>query len=343
LLPKENPVTTLAKVAANRANAQLSTGPRTAAGKAASARNAVRHGLLSAAPVVAGEDPVAWERHRAEVSASLGPVGAMEQQLAARAALLLWRLARVARFEAATVSAGLDAALLPRPPADDPLGAFRATREEAPRKGLAKARREATAARKAAGRLKPQLEYLAALPGRPDDEAVPAEVAVGVLDAAYQVLFNYELSGDPPVVEGKAFLAKLGRSEKTAGRVPWTAGLVRRGLAVYAALAEEPADWLAAEAHKQLSAEVRRQARTRRQRERLAAGLAERGRRQAVWRAADELIPRPGVDDRVARYEAHLSRQLSATLRELERLQALRAGRPALPAADAAVAAGPAG
>ena len=33
------------KLAANRANARLSTGPRTAAGKAHSARNAVRHGL----------------------------------------------------------------------------------------------------------------------------------------------------------------------------------------------------------------------------------------------------------------------------------------------------------
>jgi hypothetical protein len=35
------------KLAANRANARASTGPRTAAGKASSARNAVRHGLCS--------------------------------------------------------------------------------------------------------------------------------------------------------------------------------------------------------------------------------------------------------------------------------------------------------
>jgi hypothetical protein len=37
------------KLAANRANARASTGPRTAARKARSARNAVRHGLCSKA------------------------------------------------------------------------------------------------------------------------------------------------------------------------------------------------------------------------------------------------------------------------------------------------------
>lgn len=199
-------MTTLAKVAANRANAKLSTGPRTPAGKAAAARNAVRHGLLSAAPVVAGEDPAAWDRHMADVSASLAPVGAVEQQLAARAALLLWRLARVARFEAAAVTAGVDAALLPRPPADDLLGGFRPAAEDATAKALSRARREAAAARKAAADLKPRVAYLAALPERPDDEA---DVAVGVLEAAYDALFHYELTGDPPSVGGKSFLARL--------------------------------------------------------------------------------------------------------------------------------------
>ena len=37
-----------AQIAANRANAQLSTGPRTEEGKAASSRNAYRHGLFAA-------------------------------------------------------------------------------------------------------------------------------------------------------------------------------------------------------------------------------------------------------------------------------------------------------
>ncbi len=37
------------KASANRANAQHSTGPRTAKGKAASSLNALRHGILSQA------------------------------------------------------------------------------------------------------------------------------------------------------------------------------------------------------------------------------------------------------------------------------------------------------
>ncbi|HEY7615839.1 MAG TPA: hypothetical protein VH744_03475, partial [Terriglobales bacterium] len=40
---------TLAQIAANRANAQLSTGPRTEAGKAAVAQNRATHGLSGAA------------------------------------------------------------------------------------------------------------------------------------------------------------------------------------------------------------------------------------------------------------------------------------------------------
>src|SRR5205823_1343931 len=40
-----------------------------------------------------------WLRHQAGVLASLAPAGYLERALAARAAALLWRLQRVARFE----------------------------------------------------------------------------------------------------------------------------------------------------------------------------------------------------------------------------------------------------
>jgi hypothetical protein len=48
---------TPAQIAANRANAQKSTGPRTAEGKAASRLNALKHGLDAESLIIPGEDP----------------------------------------------------------------------------------------------------------------------------------------------------------------------------------------------------------------------------------------------------------------------------------------------
>lgn len=104
-----------AKLAANRRNAAKSTGPKSATGKALAKYNAVRHGALTAAPLVPGEDAAAWESHRAGVAASLGPAGALEAALADRVALALWRLARLARAEALTAAADIADAVLPNP------------------------------------------------------------------------------------------------------------------------------------------------------------------------------------------------------------------------------------
>jgi hypothetical protein len=76
------------------------SGPKTATGKAAVAQNAVTHGIFSQEPVVKDvESREEWEQHRQDIINSLAPVGALERTLAERAALLLWRQARVARFE----------------------------------------------------------------------------------------------------------------------------------------------------------------------------------------------------------------------------------------------------
>ena len=86
---------------ANRRNAQKSTGPKTEAGKAASSRNALCHGLTAEFLVLLpDEDGDAFERLRGGVIADLAPAGALQEVLAERAAVLLWRLDRVARMEA---------------------------------------------------------------------------------------------------------------------------------------------------------------------------------------------------------------------------------------------------
>jgi len=53
---------TAAQIAANRANAQHSTGPRTPEGKTASSMNALKHGADAASVVIPGEDPAQYDR-----------------------------------------------------------------------------------------------------------------------------------------------------------------------------------------------------------------------------------------------------------------------------------------
>ena len=52
---------TLAQLEANRANAQRSTGPRSAEGKSVSRFNALKHGVDAASIALPGEDPAAYQ------------------------------------------------------------------------------------------------------------------------------------------------------------------------------------------------------------------------------------------------------------------------------------------
>lgn len=85
---------------ANRANALKSTGPTSIEGKAVVRLNATRHGLLSSAPVMAGEDAEEYAEFCAQMQNDLKPVGILETQLAQRMAGALWRLRRLSHIEA---------------------------------------------------------------------------------------------------------------------------------------------------------------------------------------------------------------------------------------------------
>jgi hypothetical protein len=92
-------MTTEARVIANRLNAQKSTGPRTAEGKAAVAQNAVKHGLSAQCDVIRGEDQEEFEQYREEMFWELNPVGTMQSRLAERIVSLAWRLRRAERIQ----------------------------------------------------------------------------------------------------------------------------------------------------------------------------------------------------------------------------------------------------
>jgi hypothetical protein len=87
---------TARQIEANRRNAQKSTGPRTAEGKAASRMNALRHGLAS---VHVHENAAEFQEFRASLVQTWMPANAKEMMLVDLIADGWWRMARSNRYE----------------------------------------------------------------------------------------------------------------------------------------------------------------------------------------------------------------------------------------------------
>src|SRR6185369_8335723 len=88
------------QIEANQANALMSTGPRTAAGKARASRNARKHGLLSREVVAETERRRDFEAFREALEAHVQPVGTLEAVLLDRVVCCAWRLRRAMHIEA---------------------------------------------------------------------------------------------------------------------------------------------------------------------------------------------------------------------------------------------------
>jgi hypothetical protein len=93
------------QIAANRANAKRSTGPKTNAGKVQSCKNAWKHGLTAKTLVINGENPKNFELLRADYEAQFKPRNALQFELVERLAVTAWRLRRIPAFEAALIEA----------------------------------------------------------------------------------------------------------------------------------------------------------------------------------------------------------------------------------------------
>ena len=106
-----------AQIAANRANAARSTGPRTARGKARSSRNAFKHGTFArkygafAATLLADDSKADLVELRESYIASFQPANARQTFLVAQMALADWRLQRLSALEAHIVDSHHEAAL----------------------------------------------------------------------------------------------------------------------------------------------------------------------------------------------------------------------------------------
>lgn len=287
------------KIEANRRNALKSTGPRTPEGKARASRNNLRHGVLVAGPVIREmERTEEWDAHLEGVRTSLAPVGYLEEVLVDRAALLLWRMGRVARFERDALTAGVETV-------EKRLQeTARRAMEWVDPEDLKEKLDRATRADRVFSRLQ----------DAPEDEKVEREDAEAVLHyleedsgpALEDAEGNYRVVSIPGVPDD---------DDERGDFDAWTMGLLRGGLAAYGKATGRTAGGAASSTWGTAS------------REKETAGKALRDYRATVERKrAESLLLDETVMDRVLRYETTMERAFLRTLHELQRLQAVRAG-----------------
>jgi len=99
-------MSTPAQIAANRANAQLSTGPATADGRAKSSLNAVKTGLTGRTVLLPGDDAAAYQAHVTSFFARYEPATDEERNLVQSLADTEWRLLRIPALEMGIYAVG---------------------------------------------------------------------------------------------------------------------------------------------------------------------------------------------------------------------------------------------
>jgi hypothetical protein len=95
-----------AKLAANRANAQLSTGPTSAEGKSKSSLNAVKTALTGRTVLLPTDDAEAYEQHLRAYDKEFKPMTPRETELVQSVADSSWRLHRIPTLELAIYARG---------------------------------------------------------------------------------------------------------------------------------------------------------------------------------------------------------------------------------------------
>ena len=280
-------------------------GPATQEGKEVVKWNATQHGIRSPAPVVPGvEKAEEWEEHRDGVLESLSPVGHLEFVLAERVALLLWRLHRVIRYETESLA-------LFQEQAEDDL---------ADRRRFASRVLGAAHPEEVRGNLKmarSDYRLLKRFPKLDDAKHLSSLDADTILWAVMEVTDR--------VAEGEAAPEDLLEEISIPG-VPedtqewedyddWTAGAVRAGIGAIATATEENPEELLEVA----TDSARRSIVGKEQ-------ASEQVQRDLGRMSRERLLPDEKTLEKVARYEAHLSRGLYKALHELEALQVRRSG-----------------
>jgi hypothetical protein len=291
MIPNEEVVVTkgsLKQVESNRRNARRSTGPRTAAGKAASRMNAVKHGILSGMVVVRGlriqEHEEEYEALRKRCFESLAPEGPVEEMLVERVVMTQWRLRRAVLAETGEIALSVDGGLRRREDRQPlPLGVFASPFQD-PAVQMEKTTQG--------------LEYLTAvLKSVRRDVERDGELTEATCESTRKWFIN-QPNAITRALEGfreKQSASVEGLSEEEAKEIRPQPVLmfIDEKLEEYARLSE--------------------------QRE-------ERENKDEWARQAADVLPSAKVLDKILRYEGALERQLYRALLQLERLQRRREG-----------------
>jgi hypothetical protein len=276
-------------------------GPVTEEGKEVVRWNATRHGIRSPAPVVPGVEKVEhWEEHRAGILESLSPEGHLELVLAERVALLSWRLHRVTRYETETIA-------LSQETIEDDLAdkrgfrsyLLRPTHPEDVRSALQDARR--------AQRLIKQFPTL------PDDKRLSGPEAASILDLVWggvnEVVEADEVRLPEEIPEWAGLKGYMAEWEG------WTVSLVRECISAIALVAGDDGEELIEAATERARLNIIS-----------AKATAELIEQDLARMSRERLLPDEKTLEKVARYEAHLSRLFHKALHELEAMQTRRSG-----------------
>jgi hypothetical protein len=284
--------TSLRQLEANRRNCRKSTGPKTAAGKAQSRMNAVKHGILTSQVVVQGlqvrERTKDFQELREQLYRELVPVGTVEEMLVDRIATAQWRMRRALMAEAGEIMLSVDG------------GHWERENSDAIRKALFAAFRDpASELEKSARGLSYLIHTLVDLREEVTRAGELTDAALGRLRSRFgdrgssltrelEGLRN-ELMTNPCGLSGEALRDR--QRQAVLGRIEGRLNL-------YQMLTEE---------------------------------RQEREEKEEAARQAAEVLPSPAVLDKILRYEATVERQLYRAMNQLERLQRRRLGEEVPP------------
>ena len=96
------------KLAANAANAQLSTGPRSDAGKARASCNSLKHGLCAKTVVVTDDQRQEFEDMQERMLSEVDPDGSLELEIFYHLVHAAWNVRRCRALEAGLMSGDVD-------------------------------------------------------------------------------------------------------------------------------------------------------------------------------------------------------------------------------------------